>query len=123
MYTRRNIRWSVVLGFAWAPVVVFAAWSGEVTYAYIRLKADGIDCSMPIAPLTTIGVAVAFYIGFKNNQSYDRNWEARKIWGGIVHFARQVRTNQEYALPTPVSLLQQRVYLDLCRVAAFCDRR
>ena len=55
-----------------------------------------VDCSLPIAPLGTIGVAVAFYIGFKNNQSYDRNWEARKIWGGIVNvsrsFANQVIT-------------------------------
>ena len=48
----------------------------------------GVDCSLPIAPLGTIGVAVAFYVGFKNNQSYDRYWEARKIWGGIVNVSR-----------------------------------
>ena len=47
-----------------------------------------MDCSLPIAPLGTIGIAVAFYIGFKNNQSYDRSWEARKIWGGIVNVSR-----------------------------------
>ena len=47
-----------------------------------------MDCSLPIAPLGTIGVAVAFYIGFKNNQSYDRFWEARKIWGGIINVSR-----------------------------------
>jgi putative membrane protein len=33
-------------------------------------------------------VAVAFYVGFKNNQAYDRFWEARKIWGGIVNASR-----------------------------------
>ena len=27
-------------------------------------------------------------MGFKNNQSYDRGWEARKIWGGIVNLSR-----------------------------------
>jgi putative membrane protein len=31
---------------------------------------------------------VAFYVGFKNNQAYDRMWEARKIWGGIVNDSR-----------------------------------
>lgn len=31
---------------------------------------------------------MAFYVGFKNNQSYDRMWEARKIWGGIVNDSR-----------------------------------
>jgi putative membrane protein len=31
---------------------------------------------------------VAFYVGFKNNQAYDRMWEARKIWGAIVNSSR-----------------------------------
>ena len=39
---------------------------------------------------------MAFFIGFNNNQAYDRWWEARKIWGGIVNdsrsFARMVLT-------------------------------
>tara|TARA_R110002049_G_scaffold2750_2_gene21508 strand:- start:313099 stop:314079 length:981 start_codon:yes stop_codon:yes gene_type:complete len=77
-----------VLRFAWSGIIVFAAWSGAVTYLYQTLRDEGIDCSIPIAPLTTIGVAVAFYIGFKNDQSYDRNWEGRKIWGGIVNVSR-----------------------------------
>lgn len=48
----------------------------------------GYDISLPLPPLGTIGVAVAFYVGFKNSQSYDRSWEARKIWGGIVNVSR-----------------------------------
>lgn len=32
--------------------------------------------------------AVAFLVSFKNNASYDRLWEARKIWGGIVNASR-----------------------------------
>ena len=35
-----------------------------------------------------IGTAVAFFVGFKNNQAYDRMWEARKIWGGLVNDSR-----------------------------------
>ncbi len=88
MYTRRNIRWSIVLAFALRRVVAFVAWGTIVVVLYTQLKSRGIDCSVPIAPLGTIGVAVAFYIGFKNNQSYDRAWEARKIWGGIVNVSR-----------------------------------
>jgi len=38
--------------------------------------------------VSVIGTAVAFYVGFKNNQAYDRMWEARKIWGGIVNDSR-----------------------------------
>jgi putative membrane protein len=34
-------------------------------------------------PVATIGTAVAFYVGFKNNQAYDRLWEALNLWGSI----------------------------------------
>lgn len=35
-----------------------------------------------------LGTAIAFFIGFMNNQAYDRWWEARKIWGSIVNDTR-----------------------------------
>ena len=47
-----------------------------------------IQFSIPWLPVSVIGTAVAFYVGFKNNQAYDRMWEARKIWGGIVNDSR-----------------------------------
>ncbi|WP_341227751.1 bestrophin family ion channel [uncultured Arcticibacterium sp.] len=43
---------------------------------------------IPWQPISLIGIAVAFYLGFKNNSSYERLWEARKIWGGIVNASR-----------------------------------
>lgn len=43
---------------------------------------------MPFQPVALTGTAVAFYLGFKNNQSYDRLWEARKVWGAIVNSSR-----------------------------------
>lgn len=43
---------------------------------------------LPWLPLSLIGTAVAFYVGFKNNQSYDRLWEARKIWSDIAADSR-----------------------------------
>jgi putative membrane protein len=49
---------------------------------------SGISLSFPWQPLSVIGIAVAFYLGFKNNSSYDRTWEARKIWGAIVNDSR-----------------------------------
>lgn len=35
-----------------------------------------------------LGTAIAFFIGFNNNQAYDRWWEARKIWGALVNDSR-----------------------------------
>ncbi len=37
---------------------------------------------------TLLGAALAFFIGFKNNQAYGRWWEARIIWGALVNESR-----------------------------------
>jgi len=43
---------------------------------------------LPWLPIALIGTAVAFIISFQNRATYDRLWEARKIWGGIVNTSR-----------------------------------
>ncbi len=43
---------------------------------------------IPLTPVGLIGTAVAFLVSFQNNAAYDRIWEARKIWGGIVNASR-----------------------------------
>lgn len=44
--------------------------------------------AIPFLPVASIGTAVAFYVGFKNNQAYDRLWEARRLWGGFTNTSR-----------------------------------
>ena len=44
--------------------------------------------AIPTLPISLLGTAVAFNVGFKNNNAYDRSWEARKIYGGIVNSSR-----------------------------------
>jgi len=44
--------------------------------------------AIPWLPIALLGTAVAFVVGFKNNASYDRMWEARKAWGAIVNGSR-----------------------------------
>lgn len=43
---------------------------------------------MPIAIPTFLGTAISVLLSFKINQSYDRWWEARKVWGAIVNDSR-----------------------------------
>lgn len=46
---------------------------------------------LPEMPLTIpafIGTAISILLSFKLNQSYDRWWEARKVWGAIVNDSR-----------------------------------
>jgi len=62
------------------------AWGSLVTMVHELAGAHWI--SMPWLPTSSVAVAVAFYLGFKNNAAYDRTWEARKVWGAIVNASR-----------------------------------
>ncbi len=66
-WTRRDIYFQIVISTI--PTFLFAV-------------LDWKWLAIPWLPVALIGTAVAFVIGFKNNASYDRMWEARRIWGG-----------------------------------------
>lgn len=44
--------------------------------------------AIPWQPVAVVGTAAAFIVGFRNNATYDRAWEARKIYGAIVNSSR-----------------------------------
>jgi ion channel-forming bestrophin family protein len=54
-------------------------------------------------PFSLIGLALAIFLGFRNTPAYDRFWEARKLWGDLLHrsrsFARQVQTLPDFSRP------------------------
>jgi len=52
------------------------------------LYALAIRLRLPWLPVALIGTAVAFIVGFKNNATYGRLWEARQIWGAIINSSR-----------------------------------
>lgn len=45
---------------------------------------------MPLAIPLFLGTAISVLLSFKLNQSYERWWEARKIWGAIVNDSRSL---------------------------------
>ncbi len=73
--------------FNWSrkPFIYGFIYSAAITALHFFLD---VNLALPWQPISIIGIAVAFYLGFKNNSSYDRTWEARKIWGGIVNNSR-----------------------------------
>ena len=48
------------------------------------------------SPFSLMGVSLAIFLGFRINASYDRYWEARKLWGTVLvesrNLARQALT-------------------------------
>jgi len=45
---------------------------------------------IPLTIPTFLGTAISVILSFKLSQSYDRWWEARKIWGSIVNDSRNL---------------------------------
>jgi ion channel-forming bestrophin family protein len=45
--------------------------------------------SKPVAH-TLVGVALGLLVVFRNNTSYDRFWEGRKLWGSLVNSSRNL---------------------------------
>lgn len=44
--------------------------------------------AIPWQPIAILGTALSFIVGFKNNASYGRIWEARQIYGSIINDSR-----------------------------------
>ena len=86
MFVHKNIRLRGILRFTGHHIVWITLWMLSITTIHEYFHPEWM--SVPWLPLSIIGTAVAFYVGFKNNQAYDRLWEARKIWGAIVNDRR-----------------------------------
>ena len=56
------------------------------------------DYSLTSLPFTLVGLALSIFLGFRNNAAYDRWWEARKLWGGIVNNTRTFAREAELYL-------------------------
>ncbi|MGF1468188.1 MAG: bestrophin family protein [Sandaracinaceae bacterium] len=86
MHIGRRYRLRETLWWSRGAIVQPFLWALAVTALY---ELAGLHwLAIPWLPTSAIAIAVAFYLGFKNNASYDRLWEARKIWGAIVNASR-----------------------------------
>jgi len=49
-----------------------------------------ITVNLSTVPFSLIGIALAVFLGFRNNASYDRYWEGRKLWGQLLNESRSM---------------------------------
>lgn len=85
MIVKRGMNLKQVIQWSGHHMVWLLAWASIVAGLY---DLNFIEFKLPWLPVSIIGTAVAFYVGFKNNSAYDRLWEARKIWGAIINSSR-----------------------------------
>ena len=85
-------------------VVTLYAISVAFLDEFIHLKGMGIPLALP----GMLGTAISLIIAFRIAQSYDRWWEARKIWGAIVNDSRSlVRQSQTHVVGASTAVERQ----------------
>lgn len=86
MFVNKNIPFKAVISWTKFHILWLTLWAIIIVALY--KFAEWHWLALPWLPLSVVGTAVAFYVGFKNNSAYDRMWEARKIWGAITNDSR-----------------------------------
>ena len=86
MYTRSVRSYRTLIYSFRKQLFIYVPYVTGVYVAYEYFEIRALDIKMSIA--TVLGFAVSLLLGFRTSASYDRWWEARKIWGGIVNDSR-----------------------------------
>ena len=83
----------------WLRLLVTVLSAVAITVLY---ETGRIGASLTALPFALIGVALGIFLGFRNNTSYDRFWEGRKLWGRMVNVSRSLtRQIQTMVGPLP----------------------
>lgn len=103
---------------------IFPSLVGVALVASLLVALDRLVMPMPhvsAVPFTVFGVALSLFLGFRNNAAYDRWWEARRLWGGLVADTRALIREAELFLDNDEDrralLSAQRDVLHLLRAA------
>ncbi|AXE16524.1 hypothetical protein DR864_01670 [Runella rosea] len=86
MYIKRHLNFVIIYFYTWRMILASLITGSLAIFVYQYLGWKWV--AIPWLPMSLIGTATAFYVGFKNNQAYGRNWEARIIWGAITNSSR-----------------------------------
>ena len=86
MILKRNFSPKKVMGYVWRPLLYSTAVAGAVVVA--QEVSGTTKLAAPIAPIGTLGAALAIFVAFRNNASYARWWEARTVWANIQASSR-----------------------------------
>lgn len=78
-YILNKVKYDLIIIFCVSLSALF------VTNRYQELLPE-----MPLTIPAFIGTAISILLSFKLSQSYDRWWEARKVWGAIVNDSRSL---------------------------------
>jgi putative membrane protein len=98
MITRTYLRPYTAIRYSWKNIL-FSATCASGAWLFVE-HPIGYRVEVPLPLVAILGTALAIILGFRNASAYDRWWEARKIWGGVVNESRTL-TRQLLTLSDP----------------------
>jgi putative membrane protein len=117
MYIKYTISTRRTLKYAWWLLLL------TVVYTYlIYLMSDRFTLGIPPAIPAVLATAVSLLLGFRTNSAYNRWWEARKNWGGIIAYSRTFSRQVKSYIPKDYvnykRVVKRLIYLQLAFVYA-----
>jgi len=72
------------------PKIILAVLIGIFACLALTNNLFGAELAIQFEPFTALGVAISLFLGFHNNASYARWWEARILWGRQIIVTRDL---------------------------------
>lgn len=88
MIVRRTLPLRRVTHFVANRFLLFFAIDVAIAVAYVIYGQKWL--AMPNLPLSLAGASLTIFLGFRIKAAYDRWWEARILWGGLVNWSRSL---------------------------------
>lgn len=99
-----------ILGRVSAAVI----WSAVIVFIHKLALDSTVPFAIPETAHSFIGGALALLLVFRTNASYDRFWEGRKLWGGIVNETRNLVRQGSVWLKHEPQRLQRLILWTMC---------
>ena len=78
-------RLSKIVRDVWLTLTLLFVWDMIVTIIYFATPLRG-----PALPLTLFGSVLALFLGVRDSAAYQRWWEGRTLWGGMINSSRSL---------------------------------
>ncbi|HMI65010.1 MAG TPA: bestrophin family ion channel [Cyclobacteriaceae bacterium] len=85
MIVKRNLKWNLILFYTWKNLLFYIIVAVAIYWGH---RETHLHFNIPFDAITAFSTALAIFLGFKNNNAYDRWWEACHWWGLLVSDSR-----------------------------------
>jgi len=102
MIVQRTIRLKWILQIEGWNILFFLVYGAAVCV----LDSYFEHLAFPVSEVSVLGIVVAILLGFRNNEAYNRYWEARTAWSDLMNYSRNFASQVMGYIQPPAELKQ-----------------